>query len=287
MSAVRLWDCSAHFSGNVRVAGRLPVTCKSTEGPDGGLLGHSKIRPKEAVVKRALFSALILVVTGAVIGLGAHQDWKGQLKAKLEGVYTPSKLAKPGILQRRVGGGRDDRIVKEEGAVLVIQKPGILAGGGSYGMIRKSTVENGSLTKIHRQADSGQYLFKPGDRVYVQSIHVDNDSFALRIMNAEPVERVRGGNTESEQFVAHVEFKFDKAYLPTAEFADLQKVVGEFLATAEQATAAKTIALGQTMAEVKAILGEPTNVVDLGAKKTFVYPNMKVVFVDDKVVDVQ
>jgi len=48
-----------------------------------------------------------------------------------------------------------------------------------------------------------------------------------------------------------------------------------------------TISLGQTPDEVIALLGQPEQVVNLGAKKMFVYPDMKITFVDGKVTDVQ
>jgi hypothetical protein len=48
-----------------------------------------------------------------------------------------------------------------------------------------------------------------------------------------------------------------------------------------------TIALGQTIDEVTGIMGAPKEVVDLGPKKIYKYPDMKVVFLDGKVSDVQ
>lgn len=48
-----------------------------------------------------------------------------------------------------------------------------------------------------------------------------------------------------------------------------------------------TIALGQTIDQVTAIQGAPQKVVDLGARKIYVYPDMKITFVDGKVTDVQ
>jgi hypothetical protein len=39
--------------------------------------------------------------------------------------------------------------------------------------------------------------------------------------------------------------------------------------------------------DVKATLGNPSKVIDLGAKKVFVYSDMKIVFNDGKVSDVQ
>src|ERR1035437_153917 len=48
-----------------------------------------------------------------------------------------------------------------------------------------------------------------------------------------------------------------------------------------------TIALGQSIADVEAINGKPDKVVDLGAKKIYVYKDMKITFTDGKVSDVQ
>ncbi len=48
-----------------------------------------------------------------------------------------------------------------------------------------------------------------------------------------------------------------------------------------------TISYGQTIEEVIAILSQPEKVVDLGAKKIYVYKDMKITFTDGKVTDVQ
>ena len=47
------------------------------------------------------------------------------------------------------------------------------------------------------------------------------------------------------------------------------------------------ISLGQTIEEVVAALGNPTQMVNLGAKKIYVYPDLKITFIDGKVTDVQ
>ena len=41
------------------------------------------------------------------------------------------------------------------------------------------------------------------------------------------------------------------------------------------------------MSEVEAILGKPKQIVNLGAKKMYVYQNMKITFANGKVSDVQ
>jgi hypothetical protein len=48
-----------------------------------------------------------------------------------------------------------------------------------------------------------------------------------------------------------------------------------------------TIGIGQSMAEVVARMGQPARVADLGQKKTYFYKDMKVIFVDGRVSDVQ
>lgn len=48
-----------------------------------------------------------------------------------------------------------------------------------------------------------------------------------------------------------------------------------------------TIALGQTIAQVTTTMGTPQQIIDLGAKKIYKYPDMKVIFMNGKVSDVQ
>jgi hypothetical protein len=47
------------------------------------------------------------------------------------------------------------------------------------------------------------------------------------------------------------------------------------------------ITLGQTTDQVVAILGQPKNLVDLGAKVIYIYPSMKITFNNGKVTDVE
>lgn len=55
----------------------------------------------------------------------------------------------------------------------------------------------------------------------------------------------------------------------------------------EPAPAPKTIEKGQTKEVVVAILGQPSKVIKLGAKEIDVYPDMKITFVNDKVMNVE
>ena len=48
-----------------------------------------------------------------------------------------------------------------------------------------------------------------------------------------------------------------------------------------------SISLGQSIEEVTGAMGQPKNIVDLGAKKIYVYKDMKITFNGGKVTDVQ
>jgi hypothetical protein len=52
-------------------------------------------------------------------------------------------------------------------------------------------------------------------------------------------------------------------------------------------SAPPTLSLGMGLNEVKSIQGEPEKIVDLGAKKIYVYKDLKITFIDGKVSDIQ
>jgi hypothetical protein len=58
-------------------------------------------------------------------------------------------------------------------------------------------------------------------------------------------------------------------------------------ASAGNSGSSTTIALGQTIDQVSAALGNPSRIVDFGAKKIYAYPDMKIIFQNGKVSDVQ
>jgi hypothetical protein len=66
-----------------------------------------------------------------------------------------------------------------------------------------------------------------------------------------------------------------------------QAVIPQQAGGPQQGGGTQTVALGQTPDQVTAILGAPKQIVDLGSKKIYRYPDMKVVFVDGKVSDVE
>ncbi|ADW71070.1 hypothetical protein AciX9_4302 (plasmid) [Granulicella tundricola MP5ACTX9] len=64
-------------------------------------------------------------------------------------------------------------------------------------------------------------------------------------------------------------------------------VGGAGITQAAPQSAPPTVALGQTPAQVTATMGAPAQIIDLGAKQIYKYPDMKIIFVNGKVSDVQ
>ena len=62
---------------------------------------------------------------------------------------------------------------------------------------------------------------------------------------------------------------------------------GAVVAPVSTQPSTQTIAIGQTIDQVTSTMGPPTQIVDLGSKKIYKYPDMKVIFINGKVNDVQ
>jgi len=80
-----------------------------------------------------------------------------------------------------------------------------------------------------------------------------------------------------------------KAQLAEADRAESEAAGGSDGVAAAAAPSAPppTITLGQSMDQIRSALGAPPRIIDLGAKKTWVYSDMKIIFVNGKVADVQ
>jgi hypothetical protein len=74
--------------------------------------------------------------------------------------------------------------------------------------------------------------------------------------------------------------------IPGCKTAPELQQIGVFAST-DHGLLELTVELGQTPDQVKAALGAPDKVIKLGAKEVYVYKDIKVVFVDGKVSDVQ
>lgn len=210
-------------------------------------------------------------------------DWKDALKSSLEAVYPLTHRA----------AMSPDRIT-QQGVVLVIEKPGIAADPSSDARFSITYVKDGQMSE-QGGAVAGLFgkvntrVFKPGEKVYVIGIKVGDDYVMLELMSCDMFDVVHHGSTRQTRYKSALSFKFDKDALPTLTADKIQAAITPVLATEVEAAAAntKTISLGQTTQQVEAILGKPDKVVNLGPKVTYVYKDMKVIFQDGKVADVQ
>jgi hypothetical protein len=173
----------------------------------------------------------------------------------------------------------------------------------------------------------GAHVLQTGEKVYITKIEDKTDSkgdvlkFSLLTTDALDVK----GQSAQKKFSASVSFHFKKGYLDEAPPGDVEQAIEAVIAPdsgsdqaqsgagpappaqqpfpARQAVAAPappplaapaapagpppTITIGESSTQVLQAMGMPQQMIDLGKKKTYVYKNMKVIFVDDKVSDVQ
>jgi hypothetical protein len=153
------------------------------------------------------------------------------------------------------------------------------------------------------------------------------DQLKILILTTDPMP-VPGQDGE-DRFASVITFKFNKGYLTEASPDDVAQAVETIIApdtgapsanganvssgmrqqppaqpnppappqqavappppTPAPAKAPPTISVGESSTQVLQALGMPSQMIDLGKKKTFIYKdlNMKIIFMDDKVSDVQ
>jgi hypothetical protein len=75
------------------------------------------------------------------------------------------------------------------------------------------------------------------------------------------------------------------AAAPAAQPQDSQQAQDQ--ATSQQQAEPQTIQLGETSDQVRTALGQPDKVVNLGIKQIYIYKDLKITFVSEKVSDVQ
>lgn len=245
-----------------------------------------------------LSKCLLTLVAAVLCSLASHpisaQDkaWKDAMRDKFKEAYVFTKL------QSGTSG------ITKPGTVLVVQKEGIRGDLGTDESTSTTTVRDGqikqpggakgfmesvasSLTKNRKETSQ---FFKLGERVYIQDIAIRDNDIIFLITTCDLQNVLIQGTTHNSRFKALVEFEFPKKYLATADFSNVKAVIDSVLADEKgiRTAAPKTVELGQTMKQVEEVLGSPEKVVKLGAGKTiYVYKDLKVIFVNDKVADVQ
>lgn len=218
----------------------------------------------------------------------------------------------------KVGNDASGMSIVEQGTVLVIQKGGILGVPPNNLTIGATTFKDG---QVHSPGfgqvmllGQNTRLLQSGEKVYVLKIQVDfkNDRVALAIMECDSC----NGLNQLSSYKANVAFQYPKGYLSSADPSQVIDVITQLLApdtgsgdnqqtpnpqdqqqgnapsqTPPQVEAPPqpppTIQVGESIADVTAALGQPKKIVDLGAKKIYVYEDLKITFMNGKVSNVE
>ena len=228
-------------------------------------------------------SRTVSFCTIALPGLVSAAEWKDKLKAEIESTWTLSKI------------GLDRIRITEPGTVFVIKQDGIIGDLASDATYSRTTVDNGHILApkgavAFLQDKKTSRTFRAGEKVYVWKTAMDNSDLGLFLISYDTfAANERGGRSTQTRYKAFLDFKFDKDYLPTADLAIIKKTIAQVIVPVaeSEAAATKTISLGQSTGQVEDILGRPERIVDLGLKVTYIYKDMKVIFQDGKVADVQ
>jgi hypothetical protein len=244
---------------------------------------QSAMRTRPGFSPNAIASVIGLGLLGSFGTALASDPWKDSLKRVLESTYTLSKRATLS----------PDRITKQ-GTVMVVRKGGITADVSSDLRYSVTKVTDGAIGE-EGGAVPGMFtkersrIFKDGERLFVIDIDVYDDGVMLKVMTCETFDINEKGSTQQRRYKAAVKFMYPKGSGPSKQVADIKAAIDPVMVPEAEAAAVntKTIGLGQTRSQVEEILGRPERIVDLGTKVTYVYKDMKVVFLDGKVADVQ
>ena len=197
------------------------------------------------------------------------------------------------------------------GTVLTVQQVGINAFPMGTLIIPDTKVEKG---RVKPPGFMGEMLKTPyvrglnaGEKVYISKIEAKNDQVRFSLATCDVYDVDFNGTPQPRRYLAVLTFRFPKEYLDKAAPADVEQAIEAILApdtamqqppaatdaappsaqNPETPPAPVTVSLGQTIDQVVAALGSPEKIVDLGAKKTYFYKDLKVIFLDGKVSDVQ
>lgn len=248
---------------------------------------------------------VVFALSFASIAPSVLAQGSGNLDADLRQQFKPTKFA--------VAGGQLQPV--DQGTILVVKKGGIRAYPPTMMVLATNKVQDGNVETPKDNPFLGPSLLLPVDnRVYVMKVTPDvkKDRVILIVMQCDQC----NGAQAPSFFKAQIAFQFPQGWLAGADAGQVADAVAQVLApdnaggdqnaqqqgqsgngaapqqqaSAEQAAPAQqtqTIAKGQTEDQVIAAFGQPDKIVDLGAKKLYIYKDMKITFIGGKVADVQ
>ena len=210
---------------------------------------------------------------------------KRELRDQLVAMYPLTRVGMNGL------AGYDYTRVTEPGPILAVRLPGIYADvANTKNAIIETNYTNGQITQATGFAaafggnTSHSRTLAPNEKVYVTQITVKRDAAMFELLT---VDVATLGDGRGTRYRAELNVKLPDLDTMTPE--DMKKTIDTVLTDPATASAveSKTIKLGMSPDEVKKSLGNPDKIVDLGAKQIYIYKDMKVVFQNSQVSDVQ
>ena len=231
---------------------------------------------------KMILSSFTILATLVLITLPVKAAGENSLKDALEAKY---QITKTGI----------DRVrITQPGTVFVIQKEGISGDLSSDATFLTNKIVNGQVAQASgfmaaMQNKKTSRNLKAGDKAYLFRMDIKDDKVMLFIITAETYDVNIHGSTQQTRYKALLSFDLGKEFMASATPEAVEKAIEEVIVPESQlqANSTKSIELGQSTEQVEAALGKPDKIVRLGAKTIYVYKDMKIVFVDGKVSDVQ
>ena len=235
-------------------------------------------------MKANIFTLKLAVVLG-LFAAGNTAAWAGSNEALKEALEAKYQLTKTGM----------DRVrITQQGTVLVVQKDGISGDLSSDLTFLNNKVHDGQIAQqggfmAAMQNKTTSRNLKTGDKVYVFKIDVKDDQVQFFIITCDTYDVNLKGSTKQTRYKALLSFELGREFMASATPETVEKAVQTIIIPESEAQEAntKTVELGQTPDQVRTAVGAPDKIIKLGAKEIYVYKDMKVVFVDGKVSDVQ
>jgi hypothetical protein len=190
-------------------------------------------------------------------------------------------------------GDIDYNKITTPGPTFTIKNPNIYADmANTRQAITTTEITNGEVSQgssfASKLSDTSRSRnLKVGETVYITRLKLTPTVVQMELLTTD---QITLGDGRSTRYRAEVTFHIDTSN-PSAKADDAKKQIDPILvesdAASTQAPQSKTVDLGMTMDQVTKALGTPDKTINLGPKTIYVYKDIKVVFVDSKVTDVQ
>ena len=221
----------------------------------------------------------------------------------------------------------DKAQITHDGAQLSLKQAGVYSFPSKSFVTVDSKVVDGKVQKQNffisgSCSKSHCHVLQSGEKIYVTKIESKNDNngdvLKFSIISVDDID----GGDGAERYGGSVSFKFKKGYLSESSPEDVEAAVEAVMAPGDDsadsgkkddtaaaqqpaapvqraaappppppapvaATPPPSLSIGETSSQVLQAYGMPSKIIDLGKKKTYIYKDIKVVFTDDKISDMQ